>query len=62
LNRSRKACWKNRKIFQVIWIKTSNTFWQGTTKKSAKSLNVQTVSLVAGDVTGGGGKATTTKT
>jgi hypothetical protein len=54
---------KDRKIFRVVWIKTNNTFWQGTTKREQKSLtSASEVSLVAGNVTGGGGKATTTKT
>jgi len=29
---------KVEKLFQVIRIKTNNTFWQGTTRKEQKSL------------------------
>jgi hypothetical protein len=52
------------KLFQVFRIKTKNAFRQGTTGKKAKVAQMLSsiLSLVAGNVTGGGGKATTTKT
>ena len=69
LNRSRKAWLKEivEKLFpEVFRIKTENTFRQGTTGEKSKSRSPRSasckVSLVAGNVTGGGGKATTTKT
>jgi hypothetical protein len=51
------------KLFRVPRIKTGNTFRQGTTGKRAKVAQARKrMSLVAGNVTGGGGKATTKKT
>ncbi|MFV0389276.1 MAG: hypothetical protein ACK5NT_11045 [Pyrinomonadaceae bacterium] len=42
--------------------KNKQTLLEKVSSKGAKSLNVKTMSLVAGNVTGGGGTATTTKT
>jgi len=64
-SRSRKACAGSALgPDQVRRIKTSNVFEEVISLKGARSrfLIFGSRSLVAGNVTGGGGKATTTKT
>jgi hypothetical protein len=53
---------KSSDFSKVTRIKTSNALWKRSAKRVLRRSRRKTLSLVAGDVTGGGGKATRTKT